>query len=118
VANLFDTLTRNQRKPRGFKYKPIYFDAEKAEFKAYVEKLRAERDAVDKGLYRPNYKGKFTSQIGKKSGYQKQMLFYNLRLLFILIGLVVGAYYLYNTGLFNTAVNKFLNLFSNKDGLY
>ena len=60
----------------------------------------------------------FSEEQIKKSGYQKQILFYNLRLLFILIGLVVGAYYLYNTGVFNTAVNKFLNLFSNKDGLY
>ncbi len=105
-------------KSRGFKFKPIYFDAEKAEFKERVEKLRRERDQIEAGDYRPNFKGKFTSQIGKKSAFQKQMAAYNLRLLLILIGIGIAAYFLYNSNQFNSTLEQFFEIFNKKDGLY
>lgn len=118
MANLFDILTRNQRKPRGFNYKPMYYNAEKAAFNERVEKLRAERDAKDKGEYRPDFKGKFTSKVGRKTDNQKKIAAYNFRLLIILIGIGFMAYHLFNTNAFNDFVNQFLNIFDKKDGLY
>lgn len=119
MGGILDALTRKQQKPRGYNYKPRYYNAEKAEFKAYVERLRAERDAMDRGEYvRKDFKGAFTSQVGKKSSYQRQIAMYNLRLLIILIGICIGAYYLFQTGLINSAFDKFFDVFSKKDGLY
>jgi hypothetical protein len=118
VANLFDIITRNQRKPRGFNYKPMYYNAEKAAFNDYVEKLRAERDAKEKGEYRPDFKGKFSSQVGRKTNNQKKIAVYNIRLFIILIVIGFMAYHLFNTNAFNDFVNQFFNVFSKKDGLY
>jgi hypothetical protein len=96
----------------------MYYNAEKAEFNAYVEKLRAERDAKDKGEYHPNFKGKFTRDLRKGSAYQKQIAAYNLRLAVILIAVSIFAYYLFHTGTISKGINTFLESFSKKDGIY
>ena len=118
MGGILDALTRKQQKPRGFRYKPRYYDADKAEFNAYVEKLRAERDARDRGEYRPDFKGKFTNSLRKGSGYQKQIALYNLRLLVVLVVVCTIGYYLFSTGAIASGMNKFLEVFSKKDGLY
>lgn len=39
VGGLLEALSKKQAKPRGFRFKPMYFDAGKAEFNARVERL-------------------------------------------------------------------------------
>lgn len=118
MGSLLDNLTRKQQKPRGFRYKPMYFNAGKEEFNAYVEKLRAERDARERGEYRPDFKGKFSGKLRKGSAYQKQLALYNIRLLLMLIGISVLAYYLLSTGAITKGYVEFLKIFNKKDGLY
>lgn len=118
MGGILDALTRKQSKPRGYHFKPRYYNEDKAEFNAYVEKLRAERDARDRGEYRPDFKGKFTSNLRKGSGYQRQIALYNMRLLIVLIGVCILAYFLFSTGTIARGMNTFLEAFSKKDGLY
>lgn len=118
MGGILDALTRKQRKPRGYNYKPRYYNADKAEFDAYVEKLRAERDARERGEYRPDFKGKFTRDRRRGSAYQKQIALYNLRLFIILTGVCILAYFLFSTGAISAGLNKFLKVFNKKDGLY
>lgn len=119
MGGLLDAITRKQQKPKGFRYKPRYYNADKAEFNAYVEKLRQERDARDRGEYiRTDFKGKFTSRAAKGSEYQKQIAMYNLRLFIILTGVCVIAYYLFSTGAISKGLHQFYEIFNRKDGLY
>lgn len=118
MANFFDILTRKQPKPRGFNYKPIYHNPEKEAFNERIDKLRRERDQIAKGEYRPNFKGKFTSQIGKKTPFQKQMAGYNIRLILVLIIICFAAYYLFTSTKINDGINHFFNTFDQKNGLY
>lgn len=118
MGGLLDALTRKQPKSRGFRYKPIYHNADKAEFNAYIEKLRAERDARERGEYRPDFKGVFTSKAKKSTPYQKQIALYNIRLLIVLTGVCIIAYYLFTTGTIAKGLDYFLKVFSNSDGLY
>lgn len=120
MAGFIEALTRKQRKPKGFNYIPRYYNPEKEEFNAMVERFRAERDAIERGeTPRVNFKGAFTSQVGsKKNNYQKMIALYNMRLLIILIAVTIGAYYLFQTGKIASILNQFLTTFSKKDGLY
>lgn len=118
MGGLLDALTKKQQKPKGFRYRPRYYNADKAEFTAYVEKLRRERDARDLGEYRPDFKGKFRSTARKGSAYQKQIAMYNLRLLLMLTGICILAYYLFSTGAIGKGLGKFYEIFNKKDGLY
>ncbi|MEZ4804120.1 MAG: hypothetical protein R2852_01160 [Bacteroidia bacterium] len=118
MGGILSALTRKQPKPRGFRYKPRYYNADKAEFQAYVEKLRAERDARDRGEYRPDFKGKFTSKTKRGSAYQRQIALYNLKLIVVLIVVCIAAYYLSESGHISKGINSFLEVFSKKNGLY
>ena len=95
----------------------MYFNAGKAEFDAYVERLRAEREASQNGQYTPiNFKGKFSRK--NRSVISRQMALYNLRLLVFLSGLIILAFYLYQTNIIDRAFRQFLDLFSKNNGLY
>ena len=95
----------------------MYFNAGKAEFEAYVERLRAERDASQNGHYTPiNFKGKFSRKT--RSAFSRKMAMYNLRLLVFLSGLIFLAFYLYQTNIIDRAFRQFLDLFSKDNGLY
>lgn len=118
MGGFLDALTRKQPKPRGFRYKPMYYNAEKADFEAYIAKLRKERDARERGEYRPDFKGAFTSRAKKKTPYQRQIAMYNIRLLVVLTGACILAYYLFSTGTIAKGLDQFLKVFSNRDGLY
>ncbi len=112
-----EVLTKKQAKPRGFRFKPMYFKAEKAEFRTYVEKLREERDATDNGQYIPtNFKGKFTRKTQRKASAQLAM--YNLRLLVFLSLLITAAFLLFQTSIIDRIFRQFLDLFSKNNGLY
>lgn len=95
----------------------MYFRAEKAEFTAYVERLREERDAADNGQFIPaNFKGKFTRKSQRKSSAQLAM--YNLRLLVFLCLLISAAYLLFQTSYIDRVFRQFLDIFSKNNGLY
>lgn len=119
MAGIIDSLTRKQLKPKGFRYKPIYYNAEKEAFRLRVERLKAEVEAEENGeIPRKEFKGRFRSQVGKKSQFQRSIAIYNLRLMALLLAVSIGAYYLYSTGHIHSAVNQFFEVFSKKDGLY
>ena len=118
VGGVLNALTKKQPKPRGFRYIPRYYNADKEAFNTYLEKLRSERDAKESGTYVPNFKGKFTSRIHQKSAAQKQIAAYNMRLFVVLIAVCVAGYYILNTGMIGHMIENFLNTFSKKDGLY
>lgn len=112
-----EVLTKKQAKPRGFRYKPMYFKAEKAEFTAYVERLREERDAADNGHFIPtNFRGKFARKSQRKAS--AQLALYNLRLLVFLCLLITAAYLLFQTNYIDRIFRQFLDIFSKNNGLY
>lgn len=117
MGGILEVLTKKQAKPRGFRYKPMYFNAEKAEFRTYVEKLREERDASDNGRYIPtDFRGKFTRKSHRRASSQLAM--YNLRLLVFLSILIAAAYLLFQTSIIDRGFRQFLDLFSKNNGLY
>ena len=119
VGGLLEALSKKQAKPRGFRFKPMYFNAEKAEFNARLEKLRTERDANDNGHYIPHdFKGTFSKRLRRGNTSSKPLQLYNLRLLFILTVALILTYLLFQTSLIDNLTKQFLDVFSKKNGLY
>lgn len=119
VGGLLEALSKKQAKPRGFRFKPMYFDAGKAEFNARVDRLRAERDAADNGEYMPhNFKGAFRKSLNRSSTKTKPAQLYNLRLIVMLSAILIISYLLFQTSLIDQLVNQFLEVFSKENGLY
>lgn len=119
VGGLLEALSKKQAKPRGFRFKPMYFDAGKTEFNARVDRLRAERDAADNGQYVPhNFKGTFSKRIHRNAAKAKPAQLYNLRLIVMLSAILIISYLLFQTSLIDQLINQFLEVFSKENGLY
>lgn len=119
MSDFVKFLTKRQAKPRGFNYKPRYYDPAKEEFKAMVERMRQERDAIDRGeTPRVNFKGSFTTNKNKQSQYRKSIASNNLRLSFILILISIGAYFMYQSKAVNEKVDWLFKNMSTKNGQY
>ncbi|MFW5851622.1 MAG: hypothetical protein ACOCWB_05315 [Bacteroidota bacterium] len=87
----------NPRKPRGFEYNPVYYDAdaEKKELhrKRIIQDMRKERgEDIDNAQYVPNIRGQFRAQKEQKSRIVHRQ---NVRILFIFIILLYFAYIFY-----------------------
>jgi hypothetical protein len=118
VGGVLDALTKKQPKPRGFRFVPRYYNAEKEAFKQRLEKIRTERDAKEDGTYVPNFKGKFSTHARKTSSVQKQIATYNMKLFVILVIVGIIGYYVSNTGIIRQGIEKILTVLTKKDGLY
>jgi hypothetical protein len=119
VSDFVKFLTKRQTKPRGFNYKPRYYDPAKEEFKAMVERMRQERDAIDRGeAPRMNFKGAFTSNKNKQSQYRKSIASNNIRLSFILVLISLAAYFMYKSKVVNEKVNWLFQNMTTKNGQY
>jgi ABC-type glycerol-3-phosphate transport system permease component len=119
VSDFVKFLTKRQAKPRGFNYKPRYYDPAKENFKAMVERMREERDAIDRGeAPRINFKGAFTTQKNKQSQYRKSIAVSNIRLTVILILISLAAYFMYKSKTVNEKVNWLFKNMTTKNGQY
>ncbi len=80
-------------KPKGFKYKPIYYNEQKDEMKEREARIRKELGLNDSDeTFVPNIKGRFRSPRMNKYSQSKQSTF---RILIILAILILIAYYFF-----------------------
>ncbi|MFO7869613.1 MAG: hypothetical protein R6U95_09980 [Bacteroidales bacterium] len=87
----------NPRKPRGFEYTPVYYnaDAEQKEQrrKRIIQDVQRERgEVIDDEMYVPNIRGQFRAQKEKNTRVKHRQ---NVRVFFIFIVLLYFAYLLY-----------------------
>ena len=75
-----------------FNYTPVYYDPKKEALEAKINKYKAEKEAEEKGEYKPDFKGKFVSPT-RRSMTRKHNRSSNLRLLVIILFLGVLAFY-------------------------
>jgi len=73
-----------------FEYKPVFFDKRKEELQEKINTYKENKELIDKGDYKPNFKGKFSSSFEKSR--KKQNKSSNIRLLGIIIFLGVITY--------------------------
>lgn len=124
MNDVIQFLTRKIPKPRGFNYIPIYFNPEKHELQERVRKLKEQmqreediKNGIEPKPYeRIDYRGKFSSQIGKKRNLQKASLLQSLRLIVILGLLMFGAYKFFYSDILTNGITDFLTLLKNKNG--
>lgn len=109
-------LFTNQRRPKGFTRKPVYWDPEKEEREAREKRIRAElgldaednKDKYNTETYRPDIKGKFRSTTLGNLEELRQIRKKNIRRMFIFIFILIALLYLIMTAL------PFLELFLEK----
>ncbi|HDP75032.1 MAG TPA: hypothetical protein ENN49_04045 [Bacteroidales bacterium] len=80
-------------KPKGFRYKPIYYDEQKEEMREREERIRKELRLTDKDKpFVPSIRGQFhrARKITKPSSRQS-----NIRLLIIIIILLLISYFVF-----------------------
>ncbi len=80
-------------KPRGFRYKPIYYNEQKEEMREREERIRRELGITENDKsYIPNIKGQFRNAYKRKSTANRQS---NIRILIILFILLLISYLLF-----------------------
>ncbi|MGL4779539.1 MAG: hypothetical protein ACRCXN_01725 [Bacteroidales bacterium] len=90
----------NQKKPRGFNHKPIYFDPKKEELDKRIQKVKKEMGMeIDESEYKADLKGAFRNDLHhmqrKEDNPHKYSSSTNIRLAVILAGLLLLMYVLY-----------------------
>jgi len=80
-------------KPRGFHYKPIYYDERKEEMRLREERIRKEMGLTDKDKpFVPTIRGTFQNARRLKRSASRQS---SIRLLIIIIILLLISYFLF-----------------------
>lgn len=80
-------------KPKGFKYKPIYYNEQKEEMKEREARIKKELGLSDsEEPFVPNIKGRFRSSRIQKYSQSRKSTF---RFLIILFALLLLAYYFF-----------------------
>jgi len=67
-----------------FEYKPIYYNERKEALEQKIKKYKDQKEAVEKGDYKPEFKGKFKSSY-RREITKKQKKAANLRFLILLV---------------------------------
>ncbi len=67
-----------------FEYKPVYYDKRKEALEQKIKKYKDQKEAVEKGDYKPEFKGKFKSSY-RRDITKKQKKAANIRFLILLI---------------------------------
>ena len=67
-----------------FEYKPVYYDERKEALELKIKKYKEQKEAVEKGDYKPEFKGKFKSSY-RRDITKKQKKAANLRFFILLI---------------------------------
>ena len=73
-----------------FEYKPVFYDKRKEELQEKINSYKEKKQLIEKGDYKPNFKGKFSSSFEKSA--RKQNKESNIRLIGIIIFLSIMAY--------------------------
>lgn len=80
-------------KPKGFRYKPIYYSEQKEEMREREERIRKELGLTDKDKpFVPTIKGQFHNARKRKVSASRQS---NIRILIILFILLLISYFLF-----------------------
>ncbi len=80
-------------KPKGFNYKPIYYNEQKEEMKEREARIKRELGLNDEDTpFVPNIKGKFRSKRLNKYSQSRQS---TVRILIILFLLLLAAYFVF-----------------------
>ncbi|NPA67656.1 MAG: hypothetical protein GXO50_03505 [Chlorobi bacterium] len=76
---------------RKYKYKPLYYDKRKENLEEKIKKEKDKKEAIKRGEYKPDFKGKFRRSYSKDIT-KKQKKAANIRLAVILVFLSATAY--------------------------
>ncbi len=74
-----------------YKYKPLYYDKRKEILDAKIQKAKDKKETIEKGEYRPDFKGKFRSSY-RREITQKQKRTAKIRFFLLIIFFSVLAY--------------------------
>lgn len=74
-----------------FNYKPLYYDERKEALEQKIKKYKDQKEAVEKGEYKPDFTGKFKSSY-RRNTTKKQKKAANLRLAVIIIFFGIISY--------------------------
>ncbi len=74
-----------------FRYKPVYYDKRKEALDEKIKKAKEKKEAVEKGEYKPDFKGKFKNNYSREIT-KKQKQAANIRFLLLIIFFSVMAY--------------------------
>ncbi|MGL5012832.1 MAG: hypothetical protein ACRC6V_00890 [Bacteroidales bacterium] len=93
----------NQRKPRQFNHKPIYYDQRKEELEKRIQRVKREMgEEIKDEEFKPDLKGAFADQTHhvrrRRENPDKGSSATNIRLFIILVILAILAYFLYFKG--------------------
>ena len=67
-----------------FEYKPLYYDKRKEALEQKIKKYKEQKEAVEKGDYKPDFKGKFKKSY-RRDITKKQKKAANIRLFVLII---------------------------------
>lgn len=76
---------------KNFTYKPVYYDKRKEALEEKIKKAKEKKDALEKGEYKPDFKGKFRSKYSRETT-KKQRKAANIRFLLLVVFFSVLAY--------------------------
>ena len=74
-----------------YKYKPLYYDKRKEALDDKIQKYKNRKDAIEKGTYKPDFKGKFRSNYNREIT-NKQKKAANIRFFLLIIFFSALAY--------------------------
>ncbi len=93
-----------------YKYKPLYYDKRKEILDAKIQKAKDRKESIEKGDYRPDFKGKFRSSYRREITL-KQKKAAKIRFFLLIIFFVIIAYVLIQK---SDAVGTMFDLFFSK----
>lgn len=76
---------------RKFNYKPVYYDKRKEALEEKINRAKNKKDAIEKGEYKPDFKGKFRNNYSRKIT-KKQKKAANIRFFLLIIFFSALAY--------------------------
>ncbi len=74
-----------------FTYKPVYYDKRKEALDEKIKKAKEKKEALEKGEYKPDFKGKFRSKYSREIT-KKQKKAANIRFLLIVVFFLTLTY--------------------------
>jgi hypothetical protein len=107
-------LLGKKRKPREFRFKPLYYDPDMEDLRKRVAKLKAERDATEKNPenIKNNIKDMYSRNQSRRQSTpknNKKFFMSNLRLFLILIILGLLSWKLMQSDFFQKLIENWLN---------
>ncbi len=97
-------------KYKKFSYKPVYYDKRKEALEEKIKKAKSKKEAIEQGIYKPDFKGKFRSNYSRDIT-KKQKKAANIRFFLLIIFFSALAYIIIQK---SDVLNKMFEVFISK----